>query len=293
MDLVTHVLHISFTASAAESLPALSLSGIVHGSVNAAKSTLVLFSGAADAGKIRELFNLLLLAFAAAAFLVAIWRKWLPRRLALLLGSVFVIDEIVYILSGQAVQADTSRYLIMLAPAALVAVAAVKLPARLRTIRLGTVALAAAALVLAVNFLTLGTALARSWDTSIPKDAHLESVYRYASAHPNIHIYASDDTALPISYYHNLVAGQILPVVCSASSLAKTHHSMESAFAAAEQSPERLAAIVLDGTAITNVPNICSPQTISRQFGPPLKTVRTDDGSQVLIYRQSSVRLHD
>ena len=253
------------------------------------KAFVSLFAGAADAGRLRELANLCLALLGAGA-LAYTWRHGgMPKRLGIWLACMVGIDVAVYIASGQAAQgAATNRYLIMLAPVAVMACGTLRIPRHLRPYVTGL-----AILVLSVNALTLGVSLLQSWNTRFPQDAHLESAYRYVSEHPTLHAYSSTDTGMPMLYFHSLPAVRDLPLGCLGGRLVRTHYSMDKDFAQDARTPTATAAIVFDGVSIANKPNVCTIASVTAQFGTPLAVDHTDDGSVVLLYTQYALRLSD
>jgi hypothetical protein len=282
-----HWLQVSFRDTGGVGAPAVSMDWLWHSATGSVHALIGLLAGAADGGKLRELVNLTVLAAGAAAFVYTAMRRLVPGRLLVLLGCVAVTDLLVYVASGQAVQgAATARYLIMLAPLIVVALAVVRWPGRLRQ---GVAGLALFAV--AINAVVLGSTLLRHWDTTFPADRHLTSVQRYARSHPNVHSYASIDTAMPVLYFSASPAGSSLPVGCLAGKLVRTHFSMDTAFAANAAHPTATVAVILDGNDIANNPNLCTQGDIVAQFGQPLAVQHTDDGSSVLMYRQASIHL--
>jgi hypothetical protein len=239
------------------------------------QSLVSLLAGAADAGRVREAANLLLLVSGAVAWGYAAARHLVARRLILLLACVATTDLLVYVASGQAVQGGTTaRYLIMIAPVVIVAGGAVRWPHRMRGYMSALIIL-----VIGLNALALGAVLLRSAHAGFRADRHLASVQRYVRSHPGAHVYASIDTAMPVG--------------CLADKLVRTHFSMDAAFIQNTRQPNAAVAIILDGDAITNQPNVCTQNDIANQFGQPLTTWHTDDGSSVLLYRQASIHLAD
>ena len=284
-----HLLQLSFSDTGGSTVPHINLAWMRQSVTGSAKSALSLFAGDATAGQLRKVLNLGLLLLGVVGMGYAFLRRLMPQRLAALIGCMVVIDMVVYVLGGQAVQgAATSRYLIMLAPAFLVAVGTVQLPRNAQR----PVAIVLACVV-CLNLATLGGTLQKRWDISFPQDAHIESAYRYTLAHPEVHAYASADTAMSLLYLHNLPAAKMLPVGCLAGRVVSTHYSMDREFARNARAGKAIAAIVFDGEVITNNPNACTPATIATQLGKPLALQRSDDGSLIMLYRQSNVRLPD
>jgi hypothetical protein len=281
--LAAHTLQLTFKDTGGVVSPPLSPAWIFHSVTGLAKATANLFAGGADAGKLRELANLGVLALCLVGFTYTYVRRSASRQLFALTGCIIAADALVFLASGQAVQGPaTSRYLILLAPLMVLAVSGIVVP---RTAHLATSVFLSAALL--INLVTLGVALGRGWDTSFSQDTHLESVYRYIVQHPNTHIFASTDTSMPILYFHNLPAKRVTPLGCLDGRVVRTHFSMDSAF----DSGDHLAtptAIVLDGDTIANAPNLCTLHTLEQQLGTPSTMTHTDDGSAVLLYDQST-----
>lgn len=281
------VLKLSFTDTGQASAPPLSLAWLAHSLVGLAQASVSLFSGAADAGHFRMITNISILAVILTAVVYTFVRQLVPQRLILLGACVTIVDALVYIASGQAVQgAATSRYLIMLAPILILTTAAVPIPRRWR-LPIG----ATAAVLMAFNMAVLSMSLGTHWNTSFPRDAHLESVYRYLRSHPTPYAYASIDTSMPVLYFHTVPAEQLLPIGCLAGRAVQTHFSMNTTFRESPGSPGAPAAIILDGSTIANAPNVCTAATLAKQFGPPSAVQRTDDGSLVMLYTQSQISL--
>ncbi len=280
-------LHLTFTATGAAPIPHLSAAWLEQSIVGAAKATLSLLAGAADAGRLREAANLTLLACGVLALVYAGIRKWLPHKLLLMAGFIWVINLLVYIVSGQAVQgAATSRYLIMTVPALALVLSALRVPKA--AVRPAAIAVVAA---LMLNTVTLAGTLDTHWDTTFPADEHIASTYRYIQKHPATHVYASLDTGMAIQYYQRLSADKALPMGCLNGRLVRTYFSMDQAFSADAADARATAAIVFDNAAISNTPNICTPVSVQGQFGMPTSVDHLDDGSVVLRYPQSALQL--
>ena len=285
--LAGHWLHLTFTDTGGLNSPAVSAVWLAHSASGAARASVSLLAGADDADRLREAANLGLLLLGAGGVAYGIARRFIPRRLLLLAGCIWAVDMLVYIASGQAAPGGvTARYLIMTAPALLLLLGAVRLPKN-------SIAPAAtlAGSVLTVNVTTLGAALAMHGNLSFPQDAHLASVQRFVQQNPDMHVYASTDSAMPVQYLYTLPAAKLLPVACLNGTLVRTHFSMDKEFAAHAADQGALAALVFDGDAVTNAPNICTASTITQQLGAPQRTGWTDDGSTVLYYPQRTIRL--
>lgn len=245
-----------------------------------------LFAGASDGGRLREAVNLLLAGLLAVSLIYAAIRRYIPKRLALFTAVFIGVDSLVYIASGQAILAGTSRYLIMTAPIAILAVSSLALAAR-RERWLHGVLMAAMGSTLLLNVIMLGHSLAQRWDTRFPLDAHLYSVQRFTSQRHYKVIYASMDTALPLDYLTNTAS--YLPLACDDSQLVNNRLFFDSSAAMkAQYHSQALVPVVLDGQQITNNPSVCSASAIINQLGTPKQTATTDDGSLVLLYSPQS-----
>jgi hypothetical protein len=282
-----HWLQLSFTDTGTVIAPQLSAHWLLQNTVGSVKAIVSLLIGANDAGRLREVGNLGLLVLGLAAITYGTVRKFISYRLLLLVGSICATDVLVYVASGQAIQgATTSRYLIMTVPALLLAGSAIRLPKFTHT-----PALVIVGAILLFNIVMLTATLGKHWNTSFPKDAHIASVYRYIQKNPGLHVYASTDTAMALLYLKGLPATTSLPVGCLGSELVRTHFSMDQDFAQAAVSSKDTTAIIFDGTTIANTPNVCTVPAIDSQFGTPQVIDHTDDGSIVLRYTRSALRL--
>jgi len=283
--LTGHWLHLSFTDTGNAAAPHLSTAWLAQSASGTVKSAVSLLAGANDAGRAREAANVGLLLLGVVGVFYGAVRRQISRRLLLLVGCVWIVDTLVYMASGQAVHgAATSRYLIMTVPALLLAFGSVRLPKiAIRP------AMVTASVVVALNLTALAIALTAHWSTSFPADAHIASAYRYILNHPNTRVYASTDTAMPAQYLYRLPAERALPVGCLNGALVQTHFSMDGAFAHNATEPNTSAAIVLDESAITNTPNVCSVASIEARLGQPQSVDYTDDGSAVMYYPQSAM----
>jgi hypothetical protein len=279
--LAAHILSIHFVQDTSKvALP--SLHTLLSGTVGAVAGAARLYSGGVDAGNIRRACNGLFLCLLVATVIYGAWRKLFPRRLVLLVTYILVINMAVYILSGQAAHTDTERYLIMTAPAVLLLLgASQKTWQRFRTP--GSVIVC---LFLLVNVVFLGRAVAQGARLHFSQDAHLASVERFVAQHPRVLPYSSMDTAIPGSYLSGSDSKMPLPLGCTSTGLVKDSlFYSQSAFQKREaKNTYTSAAVILDGTAISNVPSVCSEAQIITQLGQPSATTTTDDGSIVLLY---------
>ncbi len=259
----------------------LSAAFITDGVKGSVTSVAHLLLGGADAGRLRQIVNGVFLVAVVAAASYAAWKRLVSRRLLLLLGLITVTDISVYILSGQAQQAATERYLIMLAPViVLLAGAAKPVISKYKKI-----ALVGFGLIVLINAAALGVTLTQKWDTHFSQDSHLRSVQSFIAKHTDMKFYGSMDTALPLAYLTGSYTHAPLPLTCNANGLFKTNtFYTKSAYKALEQKTAKASAIILDGASITNVPSVCNEDAIIIQLGTPTKRLTMNDGSAVLIY---------
>lgn len=278
LQATVHLLDIKFTTS--DSLVVhYSLSEIPRAVALSVKNMLISFSGDSDAtaGRARQIFNLIFFATSALIFIWAALKRLLPNKLVIFVAVYFVCNELVYLISGQAIISGTGRYLIMLSPVALIGVTAVlKLVKTSRAFIIGFV------LLIIFNCLSLCVVLAQSWDTNFPKDAHLQSIARYAEKNNVKVVYGSMSSLLPSMYYRitpsqtNLVAlACVQPNVILAHSVPNPQNQILD---------NGKSAIILDNTVISNFPSVCTKDMIISQLGQPYATDKIDDGSQVLLY---------
>lgn len=257
-----------------------SVHSLIYGAANSLKALVHLYSGAADARKLRELCNLAFLATIVLACAYNIRYKLLPRRLLLLIGYVVVVNELLYVVSGQAQAAGTERYLIMTAPALVLLLGGMQ--ASWKSLRKW--GLATLGIVVAINGIFLTKALVSSSGHRYSQDSHLVSVAQYTANNPKALAYGSMDSAIPVSYLYGSGAAP-LPLSCSGSHLAKndTFYS-RTAYKRRERSTHTAVAIILDGSTITNTPSVCDQAAIISQLGKPARVATTNDGSVVLLY---------
>lgn len=281
--LVHHFLSLSFSETGGLGLLHITPSWIAASIKGLVISYLTLFAGGTDAGMPREIVNLVFVLAVVLLISYSIWKRHVPRSLMLLVVCIFVVNIGVYILSGQAAQPATSRYLIMTVPAILLAFSSVRMP---KKARIPAAVLVALMVITNVTFLT--GSLVKNWNTHFTQDAHLESVYAYAKSASGMQVYASIDSGVPLVYYRSDSVKSVLPVGCLDGSLTRTYYAMDKEF---QNNKSSTVAIVLDGNQITNAPNICNEATLTAAYGKPLRHETTDDGSQVLIYQQDLLRL--
>lgn len=253
----------------------------LHNLIGVARAYRHLLVGGADAGRLREAMNTLLLTgLLGWTFWQAI-RRQLPRSLVLLVACVIVIDSIVFGVSGNASQNGTERYLIMTVPALLLLISATPLPRRLHVS-----ITAAVTLITLVNIGALGGTLLHAWPTRFSSDDHLAVVQAYRPA--GAIVYASMDTAIPTAYLSGSYTKAPLPLSCNNGRLQRNMlFYARQAYTTREAQSAKQVALVFDGTTITNVPNVCNESSVTAQLGQPQARTALSDGSLVLMYPPS------
>jgi hypothetical protein len=254
-----------------------------HAGKLAIQSTLRQFAGGPDAGHLRQVVNLLFFGAGVVCFAVGAVRRKIPVDFSLLIVSFVIINEVIYIASGTVLQADTSRYLVIIGPILVLALGSLDYIAKKSFIPYVILVV-----VVGFNGLFLGRALARYWDISFPMDGHLNSVSRYLKSHNYSYALAGMNTASPLAYYNNNMGSLLMPVACGNSMLVRADAFRDTS-SFQRSGPDVQIPIVLDGKVISNVPSICTEQMIITQLGLPLRNETTDDGSTVLVFRNSQV----
>lgn len=266
-----------------------SISTIGSGLVGVMKGYVHLFAGASFAGKAREGVNLLLFAVVSASFGWAIFKRQFNKRLALLVGLVIVIDSMVYFASGQALQGDTERYLIMTVPIILLAASSLKTSSYNRKYVKCFAGLVS--FVFLVNLAGLGAHLGSSWNTNFPADKHLNSAANYQQAHPDTQLYGSMIVGLSLAFYDDSSTQAPLPLACANGRLVKNRTFYDQAvFSYQEKQKYQQAALILDGSSIVNTPYNCPEAAIIKQLGSPIRIDETSDSSLVLVYPTETLK---
>jgi hypothetical protein len=271
--LASHFLHLTFDGGAASF-------GKVD-IISAIKSAVVLFAGSTDAGRARVLVNILVVAVILVIFVNSVYKNKLPTSFTKIILTYAFVNEVIYIISGQAHESHTSRYLIMLVPLALLVFTSIYkfIPVRLANVSLF--------FVIAINASMLSLGLYNTHKKP-NYDEHLMSVARYLNNHSQPYAFASMDTALPLSYYRTTGKTKMSALACADPTLvlAKSVPISKDIL-----SKEIIIPIVLDGNkAISNSPHNCNADNIADQFGQPVYKTVTDDNSIVLYYPSSALK---
>lgn len=231
-----------------------------------------------DGGRVRQTVALLGLLFSIVSFVwLASKRKIRRNAVAFLLIFILTIQG-VYFASGQTLNGDTSRYLIMMAPIIMIAFSV------LPEAKLTKFLILVMSVVIVVNIASLGVLTASSYQDRFANDDRLSQVAEYVNNHQGVLFYGSMDTALPTYFYNPEI--KILPLSCSADGLKRAETFFpESSYSKYEANEVRTKALILDiGGAITNYPMVCSVESILLKLGNPMSRTKLDNGMEVLYY---------
>ena len=212
-----------------------------------------------------------------AVFVVWLWQaatKRLNSRLVLFVAVFVVVIEVVYCLSGQITGSDTSRYLIMLAPVCVIAIASLPIGRRLSKVALGAVIVV---IVLSAGLLV--GMISTSWSSRFSQDSNLTTIAQYVDAHPGVNFYASMDTALPAIYFNPGL--KLRPVACDNGQIQKV---TKGPYNVQMPSSEESAIVFDSGRQISNDPQICTDQSVEKQLGAPSAVQDIDHDHEVLFY---------
>jgi len=258
---------------------------IVHGIVPAIKQIARLYVGGYEYGRYVEAINLLFVIGILVIGLGYILKKLLPIKFVYFVLSFWLLDIGFFIVSGQALQNQTSRYLIMTIPIFVLLLAAVvSIKTKLRPLLLLGIVV-----VIGVNAIALTKTLAENWNGSFSKDNHIYSVISYMGNHSYKFAYSSMDSALPTDYFSNGKV-TILPLTCTGTSLSTSSLFFDKAFFdKTANSVSSVVPLILDGNQIANNPSVCSLQNIQTQFGNWQASDKLSDGSVVLLYKASQL----
>ena len=272
VEAVWNVSFISAKQSISFSLPSLKL---------ALEQMAKLYGGGFEGGRLREAIDLLVVAGVIIGACYYAWRKPKARWLLSLVAIVWVVDMAVYIISGQAQQTDTNRYLIMTVPLFILALAAVLhyLPKKSR--------IYIVAFVLLFNTFSLALAFAKAWNPHFSQNNHSRAAITYLRGHKYTYGYASIGTALSSDYLSNWKVN-VLPLGCDPDYILKKTNLFfdKAAFSVTQQSKTNdLIPVVLDGGNIKINQSACGTTQIEQQLGRWQKLDYLSDGSTVLLYQ--------
>lgn len=252
-----------------------------HGASTAGRQLARLYIGGTELGKPIIVLNLLFVVTIVMMTAWCAWRRRIPRSLVALVATVWAVDIVVYVVSGQAAQSGTSRYLIMTAPFFVLLIPGVlHSPGKLKfALHALTIA------VVTANSLALTHALVRNWNAPLRQYHHQQVAISYMQQHGYQYGYASMDSAIPVDYIANGKT-TLLPVECLPDSHLRARYLFfdQLYYSHVQRGTAMLVPFILDGESITNYPAICDKAHLQAALGPWMRTDRMADGSEVLVY---------
>jgi len=236
---------------------------------------------------VRELLNAAIVVSFVVVVVRLLHKK--PRRVAyLLVGSCIVMNYIVYVLSGQALQWATSRYLIML-PLCLMVLIAVRSDelgsAYRRRLYYGWT------VVIVLGSLLLLGALINAWPVRHSKDTHIYATTNFLERSHYKFALASREVGVTTTYFgqHDTT---VLPLACG------SDHVLRPSILFYDEAPftklysyQGNVPILLQQNQITYGTNSCSRLDVLAQFGVPKSEFSVPGVGQVMLYNPSSLHM--
>lgn len=279
---VQHITHVTFfgVSSLQQSLAV--LHSPLLAAAETAKNAVRLLAGTNEMGVWRQALNIVFVAGLCGFVLVQILRRHITNRLVLLLCVWIMVVLGIYVASGQPMfQTDTSRYLILLAPAVVLAISL--LAFQKGYVRRGLLVGSGAVVVLGSVSLLWFTV--RNWTANVPANYILQARLELVNRANYPYGYASMDTAIPGTYLFGRQQSPLLPLSCQQGRLHKATLFYDKAiFTRYEATPTTEVPIILDGHAINNHPAVCDLAAIVAQLGPPIRQEQSPTGDVVLLY---------
>lgn len=251
-----------------------------------AKNIARLVAGTNEMGVWRQVVNLLLISFLSVLALFSLMKNKVyvkHQSLTLFTALMLVVPIAVYMASGQALfQGDTSRYLIVLAPALIILFSLADIKNVSAYAKKGVV-IAVLPLLIA-NVGSLFYVAFQTGAEDVLHTTHLEQRYAYLDQKSYGYGYASMDTAIPSMYLLGKSSNRVLlPLSCEGTVLRKSTLFFDKNVFTQSEKQEGAVPIILDGNAISNYPNNCTVESIQTQLGGPLAIDKSGD-NVVLLY---------
>lgn len=256
------------------------------------KNAIRLVSGTNELGVWRQILSALVVIILTALSIASIIRKreYIRNRNLLLFTLLMLITPIaVYIASGQPVfKADTSRYLIVLAPALVILFSISDLKQVSR--RLYCSVVIAVSTLLLVSTISLVQATLKGSERGILSTIHLEERFNYLVENNHQYGYSSMDTAIPSMYFFGRNTDKVLlPLSCEKGILRKVALFYDKNLFITYEKDDIHVPIILDGDSINNYPSTCSIDSIKQQLGDPIK-IDTNNQNTVLYYGSDKMK---
>jgi|GEM_PF-1546279 len=258
---------------------------IIKGFIPGLKQFGRLYVGGHEYGFIIEALNLSLLLWSLLMVVYFAIKKKINIDLISLILIFFSTDFLFYISSGQSMQRQTSRYLIMTVPLfILLLMHLTNIKSRL------SIALKYFILFITlINIFKLCDLYLGSIKTRYSSNSQINSAIEYVKT-PYMVSLASMDTAIPADYLTNGKL-KLLPLNCvSGSKLIGVNLFFDKEYYinSLKNSQEEIP-IIFDGANISSYPIICDIKSAEIIFGNPIRTETTSNGSIVLIYSKNTI----
>jgi hypothetical protein len=286
--LANRFLHVTFLTEP-YTHPPLTLSNLTETLHSVGDSTLKIFGAdfltrPHDASSLREVLNVILL-----SSILFIYIKLRPQKLRQkaygLVAVVIVVNYLVYIASGQALQPATSRYLIMVPLLAVLSIALLSDEITNKfSLRLPH---AWSAIIVASSVMLLG-ALLISWPNRHSKDIHIYKATTFMQQGGFAYALSSREIGVTTTYF---AQGKttILPMACSpAHKIYFTNLFYDSAAFNALHTYFREVPVIVPPDGIKYLTN-CSVSDVYDQFGTPKRKIFIPDVGTALIYDTKSL----
>lgn len=290
-QLATKFLHVTFFA-APNTQPALTLPNFVETLLGMATSTLKIFG--ADFlerpyafNSIRELLNAVVLVL-LIVLLFKLVRNMQRYAASVLVVAIIAVNYLVYVASGQVMQWETSRYLIMapLLTSVLLALNSDKLRGRYR-LKLQYAWL----LIIVVSSVMLLGALAVSWPDRHSKDTHIGTTLSFLQQQDFRYALSSREVGITTSYF-----GQgkvvVLPMGCGADhTLEPTNLFYDNAMFKGLYDYNQEIPVIIPTNGVKFGANTCTQNDVMRQFGIPKREIPISEVGTALVYNANSLRI--
>lgn len=261
---------------------------VIHGTVPALKQMGRLYVGGHELGWLIEGMNLVMVAGVLLVGLYYFLGKKINKQLVYMCLSFWLLGIFFYIVSGQSLQTQTSRYLIVTVPIFIVYLTAVMtVDSKLRRYLIaGLIAL------IFIDMFGVIKVFDTSTDQASSSDAHVQSAISFMKDNGYKYGYSSADLALPADYFSNQSI-TLLPLTCGGqNNLAQSYLFFDKSFYQhAQLKMNGLIPVIIDGSTINNYPNSCGLDSAYKIFGTRPSMTHLSDGSLVLIYSASEINL--
>lgn len=238
---------------------------------------------------LRSGLNLLIL-MGLSVLVIRAYKKTPAKLPYLIVGAIIAVNYAVYIVTGQALGWQTSRYLLMVPLIGLALLTIVTTPSpklRKRWLRgqyLAVIACLASAVL-------LGGALAISWPSRHSKDAPIYDNLAFMQEYGYTYGLSTRETGITVSYFSQ---GRvtILPMLCDAShdlTFSNLFYDQGALNELAGHNEDLPILVPPDGIRTNN--DVCSVTDIMNQFGVPKRQLGSPTVGTALIYTGTTIQL--